>query len=55
MRVTIARNMNSPEVKFVSKANITNVADECSIIEIIDSGNKVMLGDDVFFADEDLK
>lgn len=55
MRLTIARGMNSPEVKFISKANITNVADECSIIEIIDSGNKVMLGDDVFFADEDLK
>ena len=55
MRLTIARGMNSPEVKVISKANITNVADECSIIEIIDSGNKVMLGDDVFFADEDLK
>ena len=55
MKITVARNMNSPEVKFISKANITNVADECSIIEVIDSGNKVMVGDDVFFADEDLK
>lgn len=55
MKITVARNMNSPEVKFISKANITNVADECSIIEVIDSGNKVMIDDDVFFADEDLK
>lgn len=55
MKITVARNMNSPEVKFISKANITNVADECSIIEVVASGNKVMVGDDVFFADEDLK
>lgn len=55
MKITVARDMDSLKVKFISKASITNVADDCSIIEVVGSGNKVMVGDDVFFADEDLK
>lgn len=55
MKLTVARNMNSPEVKFIAKGKLTNVEDDCSIIEITDSGNKVLIGDDIFFARDDLK
>lgn len=58
MSMTIARNMDSPEVKFVAKAKITNVADDCSIIELANdpnNSNTVMVGDDVYFATADLK
>ena len=47
--------MNTPEVKFVAKGKLTNVEDDCSIVEISDSTNKVLIGDDVFFAKDDLK
>ena len=55
MQLTVARNMNTPEVKFVAKGKLTNVEDDCSIVEISDSTNKVLIGDDVFFAKDDLK
>lgn len=55
MKITIARNMNSPEVKFIAKGKLTNVENDCSILEINDSSNKVLIGDDVFFARDDLK
>ena len=55
MKLTVARNMNSPEVKFITKGKITNVADDCSIIEVTENSNKVQVGDDIFFAKDDLK
>ena len=55
MKLTVARNMNSPEVKFITKGKITNVADDCSIIEVTENSNKVQVGDDIFFANDDLK
>lgn len=55
MKLTVARNMNTPDVKFIAKGKTTNVQDNCTIIEITDSGNKLLIGDDVFFARDDLK
>ncbi len=55
MKITVTRNMDSPEMKFISKGKITNVADDCSIIEVTENNNKVMVGDDVFFTADDLK
>lgn len=55
MKITIARNANSPEVKFIAKGKLTNVDADCSILEVTDGGNKVAIGDDVFFTNDDLK
>ncbi len=55
MSLTIARNMDSPDVKFIAKGKITNVADDCSIIEVTDANIPVQVGDDVYFASGDLK
>lgn len=58
MIVTIARNIDNNDEKddeYISRGKITNVADDCSIIEDISGDNPIKVGDDIYFAKKDLK
>ena len=55
MTLVITRNADTEDIKFIARGKLTNVEDNCSIVETTDSTNKVLIGDDVFFTKEDLK
>ncbi|MBR1965387.1 MAG: hypothetical protein IKA22_02130 [Lentisphaeria bacterium] len=58
MIVTIARNIDNADIKddeYISKGKITNVADDCAIIEDISNDKPIKVGDDIYFAEKDLK
>lgn len=55
MKITVVRDKNTPDVKFVANAKIVKVNPDSMIIEVIKGGNPVKIGDDVYFSEMDLR